>query len=118
MAKQSNLLPVLALGGLALVLLMWRQRQARAGVTGTPAPSTTARPGDASSRANAIGQIVTGALGFLGGLTGGVTGSNTYDHSKAPDTQAALDQIITDAQAWAAANTGYAGVSGDPYNPE
>lgn len=115
-AKQGNLLPVLALGGLAIVLLMWRQRQARAGVTGTPAPAGTAATGDAAARASAISQIVTGVLGYLGGVTGNTPSAGTGTTSRA--SEAALDQIIADAQAWAASNSGYAGVSGDPYNPD
>lgn len=110
MSKSDNIIPVLVLGGFALVLLYAQQKRATAGVTGTAAPMATSNP----NKTAAVTQIINGAFGLLSSFTGGVTGGY---HSSAAPTESQLDQVVETARQWTAAN-GTGGVSGDPYNPD
>lgn len=113
MAKSNNnVLPVILLGGLALLLLAGRPKTG--GVTGAAKQAANTAATAGKSTVNALDQIVATAMRYIGGLTSGSDGNP----SSAPPTAAELDQVVSAAKAWQAAYGAAAGVTGDPYNPE
>lgn len=107
-SRSDSLLPVLLLAGLAGYLMYQR------GMLGTlkraPATSGASRNSASADKIRAVGTAISGFISSLGGVTGG---DGNWSSDRPSD--AALDQVVSAAQAWQQAYGGITGADGDPY---